>query len=795
MNPTRLLLLMLMAAAGGAQTPPALPSAVASASGFEAPAAPAESATIDPPRATSPVRLLLHDQRLIFTSPSRIRAKDAKWLVPLTGALTFLLATDRKNMEDRIHPDSQLSERSATFSDAGVAALASIPLLLYWHGWHDGDDYARNTGILGVRAVVDTLVASEAVRLVTRRDRPTQGNGAGDFFQDGPSSSFPSMHASAAWALASVVAERYPGWLTEAGAYGLATAVSLSRVTSREHFPSDVLAGSALGWLVGRFVAHAGDAAPSIRAAVPASQPSRHEGAVSAGSSYVPLDSWVYTALDRLAALGLIPSQTSGLRPWTRGECRRQLEEADRKESAGPAGTKVILAALDRELDSDGTASSVVVESVYVRTGAIAGPVLNDSMHFGQTWDNDFGRPFGRGLNSDAGFTARAQAGRFFGEVQAEYQRAPGQDPYSAPVRQTLAQLDSNPVEAGTGGQPATSRFRAVEAYLGVSVGDFEISVGKQAMWWGPTYDSPLSFGSNAEPTKNLKISTQYPFHLPGILGHLGEIRGEFVIGKLGGQQYTWRPWFNAQKLSFKLTPNLELGFTRWSIFWGVGHPETVGSFLRNFTSSNSPNGPAGVGRNDPGDRKGGFDFRYRLPGLRNWLTLYSDSYSDDDPSPLAAPRRAAIDPGLYLTHVPGIPQLDFRVEAPCTQLMGLDQGGQFVYFNDQYHSGNTNYGDLLGNSVGRDGRAVEGWVAYHLSARDQIELGYRELKDSSHFLPGGGTQSDGSVKASLRLADGWFVSAMFQYERFWIPLLGGPNRNVSGWLQMTWEPNWKILL
>src|SRR6185369_7357186 len=135
------------------------------------------------------------------------------------------------------------------------------------------------------------------------------------------------------------------------------------------------------------------------------------------------------------------------------------------------------------------------------------------------------------------------------------------------------------------------------------------------------------------------------------------------------------------------------------------------------------PDGRPGVSRGDPGDRRGGVDVRYRIPGLRDWLTLYSDSYCDDDPSPLAAPRRAAINPGLFLTRVPGVSRLDLRVEAPSTTPLGWDQGGQFIYFNNQYHSSNTNYGKLLGNSVGRDGRAVQGWATYHLSARDKVEL------------------------------------------------------------------------
>jgi membrane-associated phospholipid phosphatase len=42
--------------------------------------------------------------------------------------------------------------------------------------------------------------------------------------------------------------------MTKIVAYGLATAVSLTRVLGQQHFPSDVLVGSAVGWLVGHYV-------------------------------------------------------------------------------------------------------------------------------------------------------------------------------------------------------------------------------------------------------------------------------------------------------------------------------------------------------------------------------------------------------------------------------------------------------------------------------------------------------------------------------------------------------------
>lgn len=59
-----------------------------------------------------------------------------------------------------------------------------------------------------------------------------------------------------AWAFAHVVAGQYNGLATKAIVYGLAGTVSVSRVMARQHFPSDVVVGSTLGWLIGGYVLH-----------------------------------------------------------------------------------------------------------------------------------------------------------------------------------------------------------------------------------------------------------------------------------------------------------------------------------------------------------------------------------------------------------------------------------------------------------------------------------------------------------------------------------------------------------
>jgi hypothetical protein len=448
------------------------------------------------------------------------------------------------------------------------------------------------------------------------------------------------------------------------------------------------------------------------------------------------------------------------------------------------------LEALRTEFVQDAVAGPTVsVDSVYFRAGAIGGAALTDGYRLGQTWRNDFGRPFGQGAMVNAGVVARVDAGRFFGFVRGEYQRAPAVAEAANDVREWMRRADALPVAPNVG-RSGVDRLRVLEAYAGVRWGNVAVSAGQQSLYWGPGAEAPLSFSDNAEPTRNLKISTVSPFALPGVLRRLGRIRAEFAMGTLGGHAYTSRPWFNAQKISFKLTENLEAGFTRWSIFWGVGHPATLGSFARNFTSLVSPVANSYVDPRDPGDRKGGFDFRYRVAGLREWVTLYSDSYSEDDPSPLAAPRRAAMSPGIWLTKLPGAPRMDLRVDVASTMPFGVDPGGQFNYFNGQYRSGNTNYGVLLGNPVGRDGRAVTARTSYWLTPRRRLEFAYRQSKVSPQFLPGGGTQTDGTVRMWAQVRAHWVVTAMVQHERFLIPLLGGAQRNVSGTLQLAWEPH-----
>src|SRR5260370_9121736 len=64
-------------------------------------------------------------------------------------------------------------------------------------------------------------------------------------------------------------------------------------------------------------------------------------GTGSLGSPYVPLDSWIYPAMERLAGLGVLNDGFMGMRPWTRGEFARLVSEsADQFADVGTANSR-----------------------------------------------------------------------------------------------------------------------------------------------------------------------------------------------------------------------------------------------------------------------------------------------------------------------------------------------------------------------------------------------------------------------------------------------------------------------
>src|SRR5712692_9949858 len=195
---------------------------------------------------------ILRDQRAIWTSPLHLEGDDAKWLVPLGLSTGTLIATDRRTA-GALHNDRlrlNISRDVAYLGSAGGASSIAGAFYLIGRATHNAR--ARETGLLGGEALIDGGIVAFAIKHATQRRRPRAPE-PGDFFEGGVS--FPSGHTTAAWSLATVVANEYRDKrLVQISAYGLATAASMARFTGRNHFLSDVLVGSAIGYGIGRYV-------------------------------------------------------------------------------------------------------------------------------------------------------------------------------------------------------------------------------------------------------------------------------------------------------------------------------------------------------------------------------------------------------------------------------------------------------------------------------------------------------------------------------------------------------------
>ena len=126
-------------------------------------------------------------------------------------------------------------------------------------GQWNGNQRARDTGALGLRAVLNSLIVVELLKTLTQRPRPAFPSGQPNHASDGEfltgGRSFPSGHSAEAWALAAVIAGQYRHrrWVPPL-VYALATTAAVSRISARKHFPSDVFVGAAIGYLIGRQV-------------------------------------------------------------------------------------------------------------------------------------------------------------------------------------------------------------------------------------------------------------------------------------------------------------------------------------------------------------------------------------------------------------------------------------------------------------------------------------------------------------------------------------------------------------
>jgi hypothetical protein len=507
-----------------------------------------------------------------------------------------------------------------------------------------------------------------------------------------------------------------------------------------------------------------------------------------AGSVYVPVDSWSYPAAERLAILTGTRLEALGMRPWTRAQFASFLGRA--REMPHDDEADELQARLEREFSPElgGTPESVRVDSTYTRIAQIAGTPLRDSYHFGQTIADDYGRPYGQGFNNVTGSSEYAQYRAGFVYVRGEYQHGASLRAPTASAIQELANVDlvSDPSKIVTQGGAAVDYSRLVDAYVGVSFGRFTGTLGKQSLWWGPAAGGSMQYSNNIEPIWMARLTNDRPYRIP----ILGKARLDMFYGKLQGHYVEPQVWIHGEKITFQPLNSLEIGFTRTVVMFGVDYPFTLKRLWRSYFSVDD-NNQTYFAKYNPGDRQGGVDFSWKLPRLP--MTLYSDMYCDDDPSPLANPPRGAYHSGVYIARLPGaLAKMDLRMEGAYTESEASDVPNHYNYWKEDYRDGYTNKGQLIGDTVGRAGVAWQAWSTYWFSARNKLQVSYRNNYISPQFIKGGGTQNTLRAVANMEFKHTIELELGVQPERIRMPLLTGSSaaqHNVSGWVGVKYSP------
>jgi membrane-associated phospholipid phosphatase len=200
---------------------------------------------------------ILQDQRVIWTSPFSLHHSDVNWIAPLSVSSAILFATDRRSAGEMTEPGNHRTRLriSADISQGGsLFPVSAIAGTFYLVGRTTHNSRARETGLLSMEALIDSGLVTSALKIASQRPRPNVDDASGEFYDKG--SSFPSGHAASAWSVATVIASEYGQHrpLVLVATYGVASAVSMARYTGQNHFLSDVLVGSAIGYGIGRYV-------------------------------------------------------------------------------------------------------------------------------------------------------------------------------------------------------------------------------------------------------------------------------------------------------------------------------------------------------------------------------------------------------------------------------------------------------------------------------------------------------------------------------------------------------------
>ncbi|MBE0500619.1 MAG: capsule assembly Wzi family protein, partial [Desulfuromonadales bacterium] len=465
----------------------------------------------------------------------------------------------------------------------------------------------------------------------------------------------------------------------------------------------------------------------------------------------VALDSWVYPALNRLAALGLVESSLQGSRPYSRREAARQVNEA-RGKIENESQNRAVVESFRRLRREFAAELKMIEDGVTLRSyfkplrSLEVGYIYQEGVpsqipakRFGGGVSRISAQQFSLNTNNDG--LDYSEHSNVSLSLETEARLGPLLL-YWHPL--LLAGEDEGELELTT-----------LQGLAVLGLGPVDISVGRQSLWWGQGRHGSLVLTNNAQPLDMVRITNPVPVLLPWVFKILGPIRFDIFWSQLEEDRVIPEPYLAGLRLNFKPIPWLELGASRTVMFGGEGRPDVdAKDFFTILTGKNLD------GDEDTSNNLAALDLRLKIPFLWD-AELYSELGGEDEAGGFISNK--AYLGGLYLPRIEPSGRLSLRLE--YAHLSHIDDNSPMWYRHGIYQSGYTYKRKILGHHAGGGTRdyftEIEAWLSLQWVASlglDYERRGEDQPIREKHFQP----------FCSLRWsgASGLSAEARYAYDR-----------------------------
>jgi len=238
---------------------PGLLASAANATDSAQEARPAIPAPVENPISIDYLKLLWADTVETATGPLNWDHDEWRDFALIGGGIVVTAAVLDKPIKDAAQRNrSKSSDRFFRDIEKFGTKQYGLPLMagFYGYGALADDNTAKAVALDGVSASIISALATSAIKGVVGRRRPNTGMGPHSFSPFQGDYSFPSGHATGAFAFASVIATHYDNPWVDATAYGVAGLVGLARIQLNAHWASDVVGGALIGGVIGHHLVH-----------------------------------------------------------------------------------------------------------------------------------------------------------------------------------------------------------------------------------------------------------------------------------------------------------------------------------------------------------------------------------------------------------------------------------------------------------------------------------------------------------------------------------------------------------